>query len=234
MMPKLLIIGDSITLGAAEISGNQVVTSVEFSYVELLAEALNGVQICVDADLQRTTSAVRDSVDSLLATHTPDTVLVMLGGNDADLDWKRFVLSDGRITRSRVPVDVYEKNLRQITTSILASGAAAVLTDMPNHHFELRGPYVSKLANKDVTSLLQRNGGQAASDTELKKYRAAVERVADELDVPLAAYGRSLDLHPPLEMVGVDGVHPSAAAHRLIAESLAPTLLSVCRRKSAA
>ena len=153
----------------------------------------------------------------------------MLGGNDADMDWRRFVLSDGKIARSRAPVETYEKNLRQIATRILAAGATPVLTDMPNHHFELRGPYVSKIANKDITGMLERGGGQAASDKELVKYRAAVAQVAKDLDIPLARYGDVLDAQPPRDMVGIDGVHPSAAAHKLIAEALTPVLVRVCR-----
>ena len=226
---KLLILGDSISLGVAEIRGNDIVARVEHCYVDLILHALPKVQIIIDADVHRTTSAMREAVDGLLAAHSPQVVLVMLGGNDADLDWRRFVLSQGKVARSRVPVETYEKNLRQIASKILASGATAVLTDMPNHHFELRGPYVSEIARMDITAMLERNGGQAASDKELVKYRQAVAQVAADLDVPLAKYGDILDAQPPQQMVGVDGVHPSAAAHKLIAEALTPVLTRACR-----
>ena len=181
--------------------------------------------------MHRTTSAAREAVEGLLAAHLPQIVLVMLGGNDADLDWRRFVLSDGKIIRSRVSVETYKNNLRQIASKILAAGATPVLTDMPNHHFELRGPYVSKIANRDVTSMLERGGGQVASDKELVKYRQAVAQVATDLDVPLARYGAILDGHSPREMAGVDGAHPSSAAHRLIADALAPVLMRACRAR---
>lgn len=115
MMMKLLILGDSISLGVSEVRGNDVVANVEHSYVDLLSHALPGVQLIVDADVHRTTSAARETLDSLLAMHSPDVVLVMLGGNDADLDWRRFVLSDGKVIRSRLTVETYEKNLRLIT-----------------------------------------------------------------------------------------------------------------------
>jgi lysophospholipase L1-like esterase len=231
---KLLILGDSISLGVAEIRGNDIVARVDHCYIDLLMHALPNVQIVIDADVHRTTSAVREAVDGLLLAHSPQVVLIMLGGNDADLDWRRFVLSDGRVARSRVPVETYEKNLRQIASKILAAGATPVLTDMPNHHFELRGPYVSKIAERDITSMLDRNGGQAASDKELLKYRQAVSKVASELKIPLARYGEILDARPPREMVGTDGVHPSAAAHKLIADALTPVLTRACRTSALA
>jgi lysophospholipase L1-like esterase len=235
MTTKLLILGDSISLGVAEIRGiNEIAARLDASYVDLLTPALAGTTIVIDADVHRTTGAVRDSVDGILATHSPDVVLIMLGGNDADMDWRRFVLSDGRIARSRVPVETYEKNLRLIAAKITATGAMPVLTDMPNHHFELRGPYVSKIAGKDISAMLERGGGQAASDKELVKYRDAVARVARDLNIPLARYGEVLDAQPPKEVIGIDGVHPSAAAHRLIAESLLPILIPLCAPAPAA
>src|SRR5947209_4830160 len=200
MTSKLLILGDSISLGVAEFRGSDIVARVEHCYVDLLMHALPNVQVIIDADVHRTTSAARDAIDGLLAAHAPRVVLVMLGGNDADMDWRRFVLSDGKTARSRVPVDTYEKNLRQIASKILAAGATPVLTDMPNHHFELRGPYVSKIANMDITSMLELSGGQAASDKELVKYRKAVAQVAADLNVPLARYGDILDAQPPQQM----------------------------------
>src|SRR5205814_10221188 len=123
MTTKLLILGDSISLGVAEVRGNDIVARVEHCYVDLLMHALPKVQIIIDADVHRTTSAAREAVDGLLAAHKPQAVLVMLGGNDADMDWRRFVLSDGKTARSRVPVETYEKNLRLIASKTLAAGA---------------------------------------------------------------------------------------------------------------
>jgi lysophospholipase L1-like esterase len=229
MTPKLLILGDSISLGVSEVRGSDIVDRVDTNYIEMLSHALPGAQIIVDADVHRTTAVACKSIDSLLATHQPTAVLVMLGGNDADLDWKRFVLSNGAVVRCRLSLEAYEANLRDLVKRILAAGAAVVLTDMPNHHFEFRGPYVSKLANLDVTSMLDRGGGQAASDQSLLKYRAVVTRIAAEMLVSVVRYGEILDAYPPREMVGIDGAHPSSTAHRLIAEALTPALLRVLR-----
>src|ERR1700677_4592992 len=107
MHSKLLIIGDSISLGVAEIRGNDVIDRVATSYVDLLRAALIGVEILVDADTHRTTSVACKNIDALLATHRPDVLLIMLGGNDGDIDWRRFVLSNGVVIRSRNTVEAY-------------------------------------------------------------------------------------------------------------------------------
>jgi lysophospholipase L1-like esterase len=229
MHHKLLILGDSISLGVAEVRGNDVVDRVEQSYVDLLRSALPEVEIIVDADTHRTTTAACKIIDQMLATHRPGTVLVMLGGNDGDIDWRRFVLSNGTIIRSKNTVEAYEHNLRQLAMKILAAGATPILTDMPNHHFELRGPYISRIAERDVITMLERGGGQAASNIERAKYREAVTKVANELSVTLVHYGEAMELHPPREMVGIDGAHPSTAGHRVIADALLPDLQRTCR-----
>ena len=229
MHSKLLILGDSISLGVSEIRGNDVVDRVESSYVDHIAKALPGVEIIVDADTHRTTTAACKTIDTLLTTHRPHAVLIMLGGNDGDIDWRRFVLSNGTIIRSRNSVEAYDKNLRQLATKILAAGATPILTDMPNHHFELRGPYISRIAERDVTTMLERGGGQAASDIEREKYRQAVHQIASDFSLALAHYGEAMEQHPPREMVGIDGAHPSNAGHAVIAEALLPELLRACR-----
>jgi lysophospholipase L1-like esterase len=224
---RLLILGDSITLGVCEVRGNDVVGRVRTPYVDRLRTAFPIVDIEIDADVHRTTTAAIKTVATTLASVRPDVVLVMLGGNDADLDWKRFVLSDGAVVRHRVNVETYEKNLRHIVAAIRTAGATPVLTDLPNHHFELRGPYVSKIAGRDVTGMLERGGGQAASDGHLARYRGVVDRVAAELHLPVVRYGLVLDQHPPREMTAVDGVHPSDAAHAVIADAIIAVLTMV-------
>ncbi len=229
MSQKLLILGDSISLGVAEVRGNDIVERVQTPYVEHLRAALPGIEIVVDADTHRTTTAACKVIDTLLATHRPRAVLIMLGGNDGDIDWRRFVLSNGSVIRSRNSVETYEQNLRQLAMKILAAGSTPVLTDMPNHHFELRGPYISRIAERDVTSMLERGGGQAASDTERAKYRHAVEKIASDLSLAIVHYGEALEQHPARTMVGIDGAHPSNAGHRVIADTLMPELVRICR-----
>jgi lysophospholipase L1-like esterase len=221
---KLLILGDSISLGASEIRGSEVVSRVATSYVELLRDAFPQLKIIVDADTHRTTTLGVKAIDALLASHRPDVVLVLLGGNDGDIDWRRFVLSNGTVIRSRTTVETYEQNLRQLAGKILAAGATPMLADMPNQHLELRGPYISSLAGKDVCEMIERSGGQAVNDAERARYLHCAQRLADELSIPLARYGQEMDRHPGREMVGIDGAHPSDAGHRVIFHALQPIL----------
>jgi lysophospholipase L1-like esterase len=221
----LLIIGDSITLGAAEVRGTQVLHYVEPTCIDLLRAGLPMLDIRVDAQVSRNSVSVRQEIESLIAAHQPlDRVLLMIGGSDADMDWKRFVLSEGRIARSRVPVDRYEKNIRQICERLIAIGATPILTDMPNHDFKLKGPYVSQLSGKDVVAMIDAGGGQAESDKHLVEYRASIVAIAADLGVQLIPFGAALDSYPSGAMLSPDGTHPNAAGHCVIAQCMMAVL----------
>jgi lysophospholipase L1-like esterase len=222
--PSLLIIGDSIALGAAEVRGTQVVEYVQPTCIDLLKAAMPMLEVRIDAQVRRNSASVRQEIDKIIARHQPRRALLMIGGSDADMDWRRFVLTDGKVARSVVPVDRYENNLRLICRQLLSAGATPILMDMPNHHFVLRGPYISKIAGKDITPLLERGGGQAESDKHLVLYRAAVAGVAADLNLELVRFGEALDAHPPQSVLSADGAHPNAAGHRLIAQTLIAAL----------
>ncbi len=224
---ELLILGDSISLGVSELRGNVVAQRVAPSYVDRLRQWLPTFTITVDAELHRTTAQALARLPNLLAAHRPDVVLVMLGGNDADLEWKRFVVSDGRVARARVPLEQYAANLRAIVRTVLDAGAIPILTDMPNHDLPRRGAYTSALCGKDISSLLEKGGGQAVTDASLQTYRRAARDVADETGSVLVNYGEQLGRHDRHAMCGPDGGHPSAAAHEYIAQALLPALQNI-------
>jgi len=220
----LLIIGDSIPLGAAEVHGSEIVEYVQPTCVDLLKAAMPTLDIRIDAEVYRNSVSVRQELEQIIARHQPRRVLLMIGGSDADMDWKRFVLSDGKIARSRVAVEKYESNLRLICGRLMETGAAVILTDMPNHCFALKGPYVAKLTGKDIPALLELSGGQAESDKHLIHYRNAVSAVARDLQLQLIRFGEALDSRPADEVLCADGTHPSAAGHRVIAGCLIAAL----------
>jgi lysophospholipase L1-like esterase len=224
---SLLILGDSISLGVYELRGNEVAERVSPTYVDLIQRIFPDLQIQIEAGPFWNTSDFYKKIDEMISKHSAETVLVMVGGSDADMDWKRFVLSDGAVARSRVSVERYEKNLRHIVAQLLAAGRTPILSDIPNHHFEIRGPYISKIAGKDVMSLIERGGGQAESDRHLAMFRAVVAQIATEKGLELVRYGQALDQRDPKVVLSVDGAHPNAAGHQVIVDVLLPALQRV-------
>lgn len=225
---RLLVIGDSIPLGAAEVRDPEVVSWVECSCVDLLRESFPNVTISLEAGVRRTTDDVVRLLPQAMVETQPDAVLVMVGGSDADISWRRFIITDGRAISNLVPLARYVQNLHQIVRMIRDAGAVPILTDVPNHSLAIRAPYLSSLSGIDVVDMVQRRGGQVESDRRLEGYRKATEAVACETGADLARYGQALEELPPGKVLGIDGVHPNVHAHGIIARILMPAVARAC------
>jgi lysophospholipase L1-like esterase len=231
---RLLIVGDSISLGAAEIRGNEVLRHVEESFVQILSNQFPGMSICVDADVHRTSSQARELLVELLVQHEPDAVLLMVGPNDADLDWRRFILSEGKIARSRVPVERYSENIRLMVNQIRATGARPILSDCSITCVKMRAVYLSKLANRDLTTMIESGGGQTEADRWHAIYTDAIVDIAEEMELDLVRIAPALKEHGAPAIVTEDGAHMNEAGHRVIADVLAPILRRAVRTRATA
>jgi len=53
-----------------------------------IAPDAGGLEITTDAAVKRTTAEGCRILPDLILTHQPNVVFLLLGGNDADLDWR--------------------------------------------------------------------------------------------------------------------------------------------------
>jgi lysophospholipase L1-like esterase len=223
---RLLIVGDSLAMGAAEVSGNEVTHFISPAYPDLLRQMLPQLDIVLTCGVRHDSSTVRGQLPGLLQTHRPAAVLVAIGGSDADLDWRKAILSNGKRTRSRVSLEDYEKNLRCIVAQAKDAGAKPILVEGTSSCVEMRGDYLSKLSGLDVKGMIVAGGGQETLDRRVEPYRQTLRRVAADLDANLVPVPTGLVSEDPHIIFTQDGVHLSAAAHRLLAAAFA----SVIRR----
>jgi lysophospholipase L1-like esterase len=221
---SVLIIGDSLTLGALQVGPEGVVSYVREPYVALVRAGLPDMRIDVDAAVHRTTSQALAAMEELLARFRPDVALLVVGGNDADIDWRRFIVSGGRSVRHRVSVTQYAGNLRELAAMASLHGAVAVLTDTPCPNVAIQGRHLSAMLNRDVTALMHAAGGQAECERRWERYQQAARQVAAETGAPLAPYGAVLHEHAAKDVFGTDGVHPNALGHRIIAATVLPAI----------
>ncbi|MGA2502141.1 MAG: SGNH/GDSL hydrolase family protein [Tepidisphaeraceae bacterium] len=232
MHPHILIVGDSITLGAAEVRGNQVARTVAPTYVDHLRDHLPHASFRVDAAVLRTTAGLHPHVVSLLESRRPDILLLMLGGNDADIDWRRFVLSEGRTVRNNVPVERFLANLSSLAAAGSAVEAQVILVDVPNHNLALRARWMSEMIGRDVTELIERSGGQAESDRHLAQYNQGIRSLTVQCDAVLAPWAQAIETIAPEHRFGPDYTHPGERAHRVIAQALLPAIARAAGRGS--
>lgn len=222
---RLLIIGDSVSLGAATIQRNQITEYVTPSFVDRLRETFPQLEIRIEAAVHRTTVEASNLIAGSLATHRPNLALIMVGCNDADLDWKRFFISGGSIARNRVPVARYSANLRRIVNACIAAGTEAILSDIPSSDLKARAATLPPMGGQDAASYIESHGGQPEAERFRAEYNQAVASIAAEFGLSVADYGKKMDTRPSSAFVGADSTHPNAAAHHLIADVLFSLLI---------
>lgn len=228
--PRLLVIGDSVVLGATEVVRQQVVSRAAIGFVEHLLTILPEWQIFSDGAVHRTSVGACEVLPALLAAHRPDVVFFMIGGSDADIDWRRFVLGKGRPAPSNVPIDRFTLNLNRICDLCAAAGAAPVFMDMPACDLPARTRWLERQSGKPLEQLIENAGGQSECDRRMKLYVHAVESVSAARGLSVARWADQLSGLPPERRFGADGFHPSEAAHPIIAATVARAVREIAGR----
>lgn len=150
--------------------------------------------------------------------HTPDTVIIQFGINDAAVDvWKM-----PPATRPRVPRDTYNRNLNHFVSTLKKTGARVILMT-PN---PLRW-----------TKKLKGLYGRTPYDPEspegfqvlLKDYTSDVRRLAEKQSVILVDVDRifrsaAKEDNSSIDSLLLDGMHPNKRGHELITRALLTVL----------
>lgn len=219
-----------MTLGALNVRNSRVVEYVKEPYVKLLMKDLPDIHFEINATVRRTTTQTLTIIDSLLNSFKPCVTVIILGGNDADIDWRRFAVSKGKIVIHSILVEQYTSNLKQLIRKIRNADSVAVLTDTPGQNVDMRGLYLSQILKRNISMLIDNSGGQQTSDDIHNHYDKAIRSVAEKTKTDLALYGEVLASYPPQKVFGPDGVHPNEMGHRLIAQTLLPVIARACGR----
>jgi len=180
--PLVIFLGDSLTAGYG--------LAEEQAFPSLVENALvaRGLPVrIVNAGVSGDTTAGGVSRLDWLLRQSPDVVVVELGANDG---------------LRGLPLEMSERNLREIVTRCLDAGARVLLVGMK----------------------LPPNYGPAYTSG----FEKIFPRLADELDVPLMPFLlENVAADPKLNLP--DGIHPNAEGQRRVADNVLPYLEPLIR-----
>lgn len=194
MQPRFVILGDSVSAGFGLAVGGEGLPG------ECYARRLQ--QLASDCGLQLIVSAL-DGTDTtyalrrfhrMVTAHEPRWVMVMLGLNDARPAG----------AHPNIPPEDFAQNILALVDRVAAIEARAILVT-PNPRF-------------DATH------GIAEPADCMQPYVEALRGIARALNLPLIDVHARFVAAENLRALVPDGVHPSAAGHRLIAEVLSEQL----------
>jgi lysophospholipase L1-like esterase len=194
--------GDSITAGISS-------EPIGPGYAELLVPLLAGTHDVVNTAVPGSstyywlpsTPCASCTGGSLFAERVSpelpaDIVTILLGTNDAI----------GTFLPARIPVDEYERSMREIIDSVFLEGAAAVVLMSPPPIYSPRSPPIV--------------------DELLTGYRASIRAICGDTEAVLCGPD-VYTLLEPSDFSPEDWVHPNRFGHEKIALALRDTLISM-------
>ncbi|HSI34505.1 MAG TPA: GDSL-type esterase/lipase family protein [Tepidisphaeraceae bacterium] len=200
LLTTLVLLLTSLTARAAD--GPKVVcfgdSITKAGYPKVLGEILKADVVNAGAGGHTTAMGLKRMQKDVLDAK-PTVVVVFFGTNDCRLAEPEVA----------VPVAQYEKNLTTIADACAKAGAKVVICTMPPINPE---PYFKRHKKEPFDKV----GGL---EKVCEEYRAAARRVAEANKLPLVDLGAQLAKTP--EWMAPDGVHPTPAGTKLIAQHIA-------------
>ncbi len=202
---KIVCLGDSITRAVRP--GVTQEQSFEALLQNWLSERLVPVEIINEGiGGENTSEAIKRLAEDVVARQ-PDYVTIMYGTTDSAVDKGK--------SKSRVPVEDYQRNLRLMVKRLRAARISPVLmTSIP------LGDSFGKLEWSPYK--------EQGPNCMIVDYIRAMRRIAAEEAVPIvdnfARWAETQLLGTDIDTLMVDGCHPNPAGHKLMAQTIYPLL----------
>ena len=147
-----------------------------------------------------------------------DAIVLNLGGNDCDFDWKAVSESPDKEHQPNTPLDVFSDTYKKIIEYLKEKGVRPILTTLPpldaQRFFNWFCGSLEKKAN-----VLDWLGGVEAIYRWHENYSRTIEKIAEETGTLLVDLRGAFLKHRKLEkLLCADGTHPNTEGQRVITQ----------------
>lgn len=221
---RIVVCGDSISAGIVfDEKENRYVKSKE-GFVSLLQNSMNGVI----TNLSRFGNTIATALPKLkkdMDKQKPDIVLIELGGNDCDYNWRQVALDPTGEHLPATDIEVFQSGLSGLVASLRQDGIMPVLTTLPPIDADRYFKFVSQASSEAAAHILEWLGSVSRIYWWHERYNAAVLKVAESTHVTWIDF-RSAFLSVPdfRKLLCMDGIHPNKEGHKLIMQTISDYL----------
>ena len=214
---SICVFGDSISKGVIFDEAKQKYTVLKDNYISLVSQKMD-ISVknyssfgCTVDKGQRVLDRKASDIDSSKYT------ILEFGGNDCDYDWPKIAENPTLIHPTRVPMDKFRSTYEHMIEETISHGSTPILLTLPPLNSERFFNWISKGLNKaNIMNFLQEDvetifRHQAA-------YNDMIFELADEYGLTVfdirSEFMKQKDYS---RFLCIDGMHPNAMGHRLIA-----------------
>ena len=214
---SICIFGDSISKGVVFDETKQKYTVLKDNFVSLVSAKLN-IAVKNYSSFGCTVDKGHRVMDRKVSDiDTSSYTILEFGGNDCDYDWPKISEDPAVIHPTRVPIEKFRSTYEQMIEETLAHGSTPILMTLPPLNSERFFNWVTKDLDKtrvlhflhdDVNTIFRHQAAYNDMIFELaKEYGLTVFDIRNE-------FMKQKDYS---QFLCVDGMHPNAQGHRLIA-----------------
>jgi len=221
---NIVCLGDSVTKGRVWAEGDRP-RITRNNYPALLARLLPGANVINAGVTGDTSGDLLARFETSVAAHHPEVVVIEGGGNDCNFRWADVAAEPTADHAPIVSERTFAANLAALVERARSIGAKSILTTLPPLDSARYYAYLRQIYSDAIAPFICRVGGIYYWHERYSRIVGDVGRASG------AAVARVRELFLSTGdffcLISHDGIHPSEAGYRIVAQAVYQALLAV-------
>lgn len=229
-MKRVVCFGDSITKGESWFENWPKSKDVENCYPNLLARQFPNLEFVNKGIHKNTSRQALERFDKDALTLKPDFLIILLGSNDANINWMRFAIDNFKNPVPLVSLDEFRDNLLTLLDKSRQNAIFPILATLPPIALDVMFTRLLRLYGDKLKRHAEAVNGMEKMLQWHSSYSRVVEEVSKEKDIFLVDIRKDFLNQPNWKgLLSIDGIHPLPSGYKVIADSFYRVLKNILK-----